>query len=214
MVNDALAVGWRHAERRIILSYAPADLQDALSALLALDDTLASVLRTLREPAIAQMRMSWWHDALTRLDTAPPPAQPVLVTLSSAVVPRGVPGTSLAHMVEGWEELVGTDDLSSDALQRFATGRGALFEIFGALAGVRGPLVEAGQGWALADLAHHSRDGTVAAAMASPLLKSAANHRWERRGRALGAMVHLARMGDAGPAARTGRALWHRLTGL
>jgi 15-cis-phytoene synthase len=71
MVNDASttesgAAGARAAERRLILSYAPAHARAGLSALLQLDDTLADVLRHVSEPVIAQMRLTWWHDALSK----------------------------------------------------------------------------------------------------------------------------------------------------
>ena len=205
---------WPAAERRMVLSYARNGARPALAALLALDDALASVLRNVREPTIAQMRMTWWHDALTRLDTVPPPAQPVLQALARHVLPGGVSGHELTRIVEGWEELVPPGDLDDVALARFAAGRGALFELGGRLLGCTGPLAEAGRGWALADLARHSRDGARAAALAAPLLATAAEQRWDREGRALGAMVHLARLEGAAPAARTLRAVWHRLTGL
>jgi phytoene synthase len=197
----------------MILSYASATGRAGLAALLALDDMLAGALRTVREPMAAQMRMTWWHDALSRLSDAPLLAEPVLQALARDVIPRGVTGTELTRIVEGWEELLEPDDLDEAALMRFAAGRGAVFVLAGQVLGVEGPLLEAGQGWALADLARHSRDAGHAAALASPLLEVAGKHRWSRKGRALGAMVHLARIGDAGPGARTARALWHRTTG-
>ena len=66
-------------ERALALSYA-VEGRDALAALLALDDALARLLRSTREPALGQMRLAWWREALERLDTAPPPAEPVLRT--------------------------------------------------------------------------------------------------------------------------------------
>ena len=62
-------------ERVLALSYA-GEGRGALAALLALDDSLATLLRTTREPALGQMRLAWWREALERLDTAPPPAEP------------------------------------------------------------------------------------------------------------------------------------------
>jgi phytoene synthase len=62
----------------LALSYAQAPGRGALGALLALDDALAQLLRTTREPALGQMRLAWWREALARLDHDPVPAEPVL----------------------------------------------------------------------------------------------------------------------------------------
>lgn len=214
-------------ERALALSYARPSARDALAALLALDDTLGQILRTTREPMVGQMRLTWWHEALSALDTAPPPAQPVLQRLAAAVLPRGVSGAALAGMIDGWEVLLEPDPLSDAQLEAYAAGRGAtLFGVAGTLlgAGDADPFGLAGKGWALADLARHSRDAAVAAprAMATAALMRATAVRWSRAGRSLGALAHLARMDltlDPGVAApvgapgRVARLVWHRCTG-
>lgn len=177
----------------MILSYAPPTSRAGLAALLALDDTLADIVRNARDRQAAQLRMTWWHDALSRLDSAPPPAEPVLRGLASEVLPRGVAGAELTALVEGWEELLEDDP----DLVRFAKGRGALFTVGGRILGGDVPK-GAGEGWALGDVGQ-----------AAPMPRG----RWPRRSRALGAMAHLAAMPDAGAAKRTMRALWHRATG-
>src|SRR3546814_17336884 len=60
-------------ELALAICYAPRKARAALAALFALDATLADVLRTTTEPMLGQMRLTWWHDALTRLEAAPPP---------------------------------------------------------------------------------------------------------------------------------------------
>lgn len=208
-------------ERALILTYAPPAGRAALAALLALDDALALLLRTTREPAIGQIRLAWWRERLEGLDTGPPPAEPVLLGIAAS----GVPGASLTPIVDGWEVLI-EERLDGDALARFGAGRGALFVAAGkAMGAVGDPLAEAGQGWALADLARHLGEPGEAAealAMAAPLLAAATAARWSREGRSLGAMAHLARHdlalapGEAAPVgapSRVARLLWHRLTG-
>src|SRR5258706_11816229 len=93
-------------ERGVVLGYARPATQPALRALFALDDALAQLLRTTREPMVGQMRLTWWHEALTRLDASPPPAEPVLQCLARDVLPRGVTGCGLAGMIDAWEELL------------------------------------------------------------------------------------------------------------
>lgn len=220
------AVTPEHPERTLALSYA-GDRRAALAALFGLDDALAALLRTTSEPALGQMRLAWWREALERLDAGPAPAEPVLRALAAEVLPLGVTGKSLVPIVHGWEVLVEEDHLDATAFQRFGEGRGSLFvaagQAMGAAAG--DPLVEAGRGWALADLAGNlSAPGEAAAAraQAKPLLAIATQKRWSGNARALGALAHLGRMDLALPAGRSprigspgrvGRLLWHRLTG-
>jgi 15-cis-phytoene synthase len=213
-------------ERALALSYA-GEGRAALAALLALDDALGQVLRSTREPALGQMRLAWWREALARLDDAPAPAEPVLQGLKREVLPRGVRGAALVPIVHGWEVLIEEERLDGDALRRFGEGRGSLFAIAGRALGAspRDPLAEAGQGWALADLARNLKvpsEADEARRQAQGWLSGAARVRWSRNARALGALTHLARLdlaaGEAAPPAtgsptRVGRLLWHRLTG-
>jgi phytoene synthase len=214
-------------ERSLALSYARAEGRPALEALLALDDALAQLLRTTREPALGQLRLAWWREALARLDTEAAPAEPVLQGLERAVLPTGVRGEALVPIVHGWEVLIEEEVLGAEALRRFGEGRGQLFVAAGAAmgAGAGDPLESAGQGWALADLARHLQapaEAEEARALAAPLLDRAASARWSRNGRALGALAHLARLDlalppdaavPAGAPRRVARLLWHRLTG-
>jgi phytoene synthase len=210
-------------ERALVLAYAPAAGRPGLAALLALDDALAKVLRSTSEPMLGQMRLTWWHDALCKLDTQPAPAEPVLCGLAELVLPHGVTGAALARMVEGWEELL-EETIDDAALERFAVARGeTLFVAGGQVLGATGdPLAQAGRGWALADLSWHMSDvaaAGLARALAGPPLATATATRWSRNGRALGALAHLARLDMAGETrthgapGRVWRVLWHRMTG-
>ena len=214
-------------ERMLALSYARPEDRRALQALLALDDALAQLLRTTREPALGQIRLAWWREALARLDQEAAPAEPVLKALEREILSKGVRGSSLVPIVHGWEVLIEEELLDPEALRRFGEGRGHLFVAAGTAmgAGPHDPLVEAGQGWALADLSRNLRgsgEADAARAMAIPLLGEAAARRWSRNGRALGALAHLARLDLQAPEGaaprigaphRVGRLLWHRLTG-
>jgi phytoene synthase len=215
-------------ERALVLHYADPAASNALEALFGLDDSLAGILRTTREPMVGQMRLTWWHEALSRLDTDEPPAEPVLQALARHVVGRGVTGARLAGLVEGWEELLEPGHLVDDAITRHAALRGgSLFELAGALVGAApsDPLRAAGEGWAMADLARHLSDRLAAervAAQAAAPLAIATRSRWSRPARPLGALAHLARMNldvpldrplPAGAPGRVARLAWHRLTG-
>jgi phytoene synthase len=225
-VNASLNTPPEDPERALILAYAPAAGRPALAALLALDDALAQLLRTTSQPAVGQLRLAWWREALAKLDTAPAPAEPVLQGLAAELLPRGVSGASLVPIVHGWEVLVEEEALNGLALARYAAGRGSLFVAAGTALGAEGdPLAVGGEGWALADLARHLGDGEeadAARAGARPRLAEALGRRWSSRGRALGALVHRAHMdldveADAplpiGAPRRVARLLWHRLSG-
>lgn len=207
------------AERALAFSYAPTAGRAGLAALFALDDALGQVLRTTREPMVGQLRLAWWRESLVRLDSAPAPAEPVLRALADDALPRGVTGAALAVMIDGWEPLLGTID--DGAIADHAERRGGvLFAQAGLVLGASAadPLEEAGRGWALADLAGHHSDAALASRVreaAAPLLLRATKARWDRNGRALGALTHVARMDLTGSPTPwcVGRLAWHRLTG-
>lgn len=209
-------------ERRLVLTYMPTpEAGAALAALFALDGKLGETLRTTSEPMLGQIRMQWWQDALARLDSAPPPPEPVLEGIARDVLREGVTGAEVGQMVEGWRVLL-EPELDEAALRTHGERGRALFALGGrvAEAAASDPLAQAGEGWALADLAGKLSDPAEAAAarrMAEAALAEARSARWSRKGRALGAMALLARMDLAGVPVgspkRTLRALWHRMTG-
>ncbi|KQS51219.1 MULTISPECIES: squalene/phytoene synthase family protein [unclassified Sphingomonas] len=210
-------------EFRLAMGYADSPERPALEALFALDDTLAGILRTTREPLVGQMRLTWWYEALGRLDTAPAPAEPVLTALQACVLPVGVSGAKLAGMIDGWEALL-EPVLDAAAVDRFARDRGRrLFELAGSMLSVSDARIGlAGEGWALADLSQRLSDApsrTLARARAVEALDAALRGHWPVKARALGALALSARFDvSASPAPpgspkRVGRLAWHRLTG-
>lgn len=217
----------RDPELQLALHYAPPFAFAAIHALFALDAALARILRTTREPIVGQMRLTWWHEALTRLDSAPPPAEPVLQALAQQVLPRGISGARLAVMIDGWEALLDAETLEDAAIARYADARGgALFAMAGEVLGARDsdPVAPGGRGWALADLARHLSDRAVAEHVLDLAAASldAGRARWSRAARPLGALARIARMNLAvpldtplpiGAPRRVGRLLLHRLWG-
>lgn len=192
--------------------------QAGVAALFALDDRLGEIVASARDPMMGQMRLTWWREALAALDTKPPPAEPILRGLAEHVLPQGVTGKALGAITDAWEALL-EDPIGVAAIERHA-GRGkALFETLGVVIGSRDPAVaDAGQGWALADLAGHVSDPALtetAARMARLHLDRALGHRWSRSGRTLGALALLARqdLDGTNPARRIVRLIGLRLTG-
>ncbi len=214
-------------ERALALRYAPSVARSALTALWSLDETLGAILRSGRDRMVSQLRLTWWHEALCRLDHTPPPPQPLLQALASVLLPRGLTGTSLAAMIDGWEALLDPDPIDDTALADYAAARGGrLFTMAGAVIGNDdAPWALAGQGWALVDLARHSGDAGLAAnalRLARPLLDDATARHWAPASRAIGMLAHLAAI-DAraatlplpiqGSPRRMIRMITHRVTG-
>lgn len=202
-------------EWRLALAYAPRRARAGLAALVALDAALASALRLGRDPAIRQLRLTWWYEALVRLDQAPPPAEPLLQALAAELPPAGVSGRDLAAMTDGWDVLLSPDPLSEAGLLAYAEGRGALFTLAARAMGADAPgVAAAGQGWALAVLGDHvsrAEEAEAARRLAAPLLRQALAARWPRALRPLAMIAALAelklRRPDAGAAARLGAML-------
>ena len=210
-------------ERSLALSYAATAKRPGLVALLALDDRLAAILRSTREPLIGQMRLTWWYEALLRLDTAPSPAEPVLAALQDTVLQSGVSGAMLGKLTDGWDVLL-EPDLDAAAIERFGRDRGRrLFELAAIVLSVSDDRIGlAGEGWALADLAHRLTETSgrdLARARAREALDAAMRGRWPSSARALGALALSARFDTGsesslpGSPRRVARLAWHRLTG-
>lgn len=213
-VNDAVTID---PERALALGYAPASARAALVTLFALDARLRRIALVARDPMIGMMRLTWWSDALERLDASLPPAEPLLQALARAVLPVGVTGAALAGLVDGWLRLLeGDSDLSAFAAER----GGRLFALAAVLLGSADARVErVGEGWALVDLgAGWPSLAAQARLLARPALAGAFATPWPRRLRPLGALGLLARsdldaIGRPGSPRRVARLLAHRLTG-
>ncbi len=206
-------------ERTLALTYAPAGAQrSALTALLALDEALGDVVRTTTQPAIGQIRLAWWDNALRALDTAPPPAMPVLEALARDVLPLGPTGAVLADMIEGWDVLIEEPSLDDPALVAFAQRRGGrLFAIAAQLlGGDRERATCLGQGWALADLARYLEDAE-AARRATDAARRMSDESVAGVPRSLGVLTLTARLDLAGAPhggpKRAARLAWFGLTG-
>jgi len=203
----------------LALSYAPDRSRAALDALFSLDTALGNILRTTREPLVGQMRLAWWREALQGLDAFGAPAEPVLQSLTAAALPVGITGQALSGMADAWEPLLG--DIGSGSIDEHARLRGRmLFTLAGGALGAAtdDPVGDAGEGWALADLAANLSDPALAIRAregASARLAAARRSRWSRNGRALGALALIAdrRLSGAIPPTFVLRLARFRLTG-
>ena len=66
----------------LAIAYAPAPIRRRLAWLLILDQRLLSILERTTEPMIAQLRLSWWRDALKLAPGKRPKGEPLLAELN------------------------------------------------------------------------------------------------------------------------------------
>jgi 15-cis-phytoene synthase len=148
----------------IVLAYARADLRGDFAALLALDAQIGKIVRTAKEPMLARIRLAWWREQLEGLETAPPPADPILQAVRALLQRHDVNGGALVPMVNGWETLLDGPPLGKGVLTEYAAGRGGtLFEMADRIAesGARIGIRACGEAWAHNDLVRFSGVGAV-----------------------------------------------------
>jgi phytoene synthase len=212
-------------DRVLALSYVPAARRGALGALWRLDAALGAVLAGGREPLISRIKLAWWRESLEKLDRECAPPEPVLQAVAAHVLPAGPSGADLAGMEEGWSVLLASQPLGDSGLEAYAAGRGGLLFLYSArLLGAEGgdEVSQAGEAWALADLARHSADRDEADRAIAASLARPGPRRWPSALRPLGMLFALARRDaepdrprweEQGAPGRMLRMFRHRVTG-
>jgi phytoene synthase len=210
-------------ERELALNYATRNARPFLRALWAVDERFGAIVAGTTEPAIGEMRLLWWREALAE-SANDARAEPLIEQVADAIRQTGGDAGEWGAMAEGWHALL-QQPIEAAELDRFARERGGrLFALSANILGgdVSAALTRAGQGWALTDLAYRITDPGIAAqarAMAAALLET--QPAWPRAMRPLGALALLAQR-DAlagrekrsqGSPGRVARMAWHRLTG-
>lgn len=184
------------ADRALALTYVPTAKRAAIQAIWRLDATLGQVLAGGREPLISQIKLTWWRDALEKLDSTNPPAEPVLQAVAAEVLPAGVSAVALSELEQGWTPLLSPDPLTEDELASYASARGAaLFRLSAAILGppLSWEMERSAEAWALVDLARHSNPVDAAAAYGSARERlHAESVRWPAALRPLGMLAALA----------------------
>jgi phytoene synthase len=183
--------------------------------LFGIDDALADVVTSSTQPALGAIRLAWWREALERLDTGSPPPEPRLQAAASQLIPKGIDGTALGALEDGWATLL---DEQPDR-ERIARRGSLLFEIAAKLlGGSDARLAAAGRLFAIEQVV---RKHLLAPDHRIEEMRDLAGHRFQPRLRPLTALARLAARDarqSAGiePEATPGRAVAlvsHRLFG-
>jgi phytoene synthase len=170
--------------QRLALAYAPAATREPWLALLALDARLAAIVRSSREPMLAQLRLAWWREQLGGSGGAAAVGDPLLEALQEWPGSKAV----LAKLADGWEAMTGSAPLPASAFAALAESRGRAFAALADTDSSRAAL-RMGRNWALADIAAHLSDpGERKAALA---LAREQNWRQERLPRGLRVLAVL-----------------------
>ena len=134
--------------QRLALSYCPRRARAPTIGLLALDARLAGLVRSSREPMLAQLRLAWWREMLRSPPDRWPAGEPMLALLRT----WGPEVESLAGLVDGWEAMTGPPPLAAEAIDMLADARAEAFRALAALVGEdrdREPAFRLARGWAL-----------------------------------------------------------------
>ena len=138
-------------ERRLALAYAPVSARALWLGLFALDARLGALVRTAHEPLLAQIKLAWWRDELTKPAAMRQSGEPLLALLegwSDQTAP-------LRALVDGWEVQLSDEPLSSNAMLQIADARAQACRGLAALLNLTAVMSEverAARGWALAEL--------------------------------------------------------------
>lgn len=140
----------------MVLASATPRLRTCLQPALKFDARLARIVLSAKEPALAQIRLAWWRDEVSRqrADADALPSDPLLASLLETWTGHDA---YLIRLVDGWEELIGDPPWGQAPLEAFMKGRAGLFEAIAELSGNPQWASLAGHHgsvWALADLAY------------------------------------------------------------
>jgi phytoene synthase len=115
-------------DRYLASLFAPDDRRPHLHALYAFNIELARIRDQVSEPAIGEIRLQWWIDALPSIHAGAPPGHPVAVALAGAIKQGGLPLRALLNMAEARRF-----DLYDDPVPTLADLEGYLGETSSAL---------------------------------------------------------------------------------
>ena len=164
------------------------DVRPAFEALWQLDAAMGDVVARSTQPALGAVKLAWWRERLEELDRGVVPAEPRLRATADDLLNRGVTGTELAALEEGWAALLQPEPDPARVAERGSR----LFRIGGKLLRSEDPrLDEAGALYARVFVARRGFDELLHVEDASEAIR-VSRHRFARSLRPLTALARLA----------------------
>ncbi len=147
------------------MTHVPADVRDAVALLWAFDERMGRIVATTTQPMIGLIRLTWWREAVTHLNTETISREPMIARLAATLVEgHAIAPSQIAAIAEGWEPMLDPLPLDDEALETHARLRGdTIFAISGQVLGHKIGTDGPGGGWALADFAARCSDAPTAA---------------------------------------------------
>lgn len=155
-----------------------ADRSDILT-LYAFDSELARAIRVTSNPLMAEIRLTWWSEALQEIaDGGPVRAHPLAQRLCEVVRRRGLPTDLLAELIEGRIAALGMAQLDDEAALAWADAVGGSAAVLAAMIlGAGEVAAEARPAGRLIGLGTLARGGVIErdklAARIAPMLRDA-----------------------------------------
>lgn len=140
--------------QRLALAYAPEPSRSHLLAFFSLDARLAGIVRSSREPMLAQLRLAWWREQLGTEQSRADLKDPLLAALQAWPAPL----ETLAALADGWEAMTGPAPLPANAFGQLAACRAAAMAVLAGTEAESEAALRMGHNWALADIAAHMSD--------------------------------------------------------
>ncbi len=121
---------------------------------------MGRVVATTSEPALGAIRLAWWREALDRLEPGEaPPAEPTLRAVHQNLVARGITGSDLAMLEDGWVAMFEPFPWTAATAAAIESRGRHLFALAARLLGGDPAAAQiAGAIWALVDAARHCSD--------------------------------------------------------
>ena len=180
-------------EAQLALVHTPPIMRGPLRIFFELDQRLGRIVAATSEPMLGQMRLAWWRDTLGKPVEDRPRGDVVLDGIADHLAGRE---GDLVELVDGWEHLIGSEELVADDARAFMEKRSAaLVALFGGdeiSDDQTNAIASAAWHWACADFAanvssQEERDLIVKLGLSRPRSKRAL-HRTARGVAVLGAL--------------------------
>lgn len=143
----------------VALDSQPSRVRPAFAALWDIDLAMADVVAASSQPTLGAIKLAWWREALERLDFGEVPQEPRLRAVADQLIRRGITGSEISGLEDGWLPLLETPPWGQSAADGLRRRGRLLFRIGARLLDCDPADAEAaGALWSLVDGARNITD--------------------------------------------------------